>query len=37
MLLEKFYEDQTQTLYTGVHKRFLVHYGLWTEFLADVF
>ena len=34
MLLETFYKDRTKILCTGAHKRILIHYGLWTEFLV---
>ena len=32
-----FYKDQTKTVCTGTHKRILIHYGLWTEFLINEF
>ena len=37
MLLETFYKYWTKTLCTGAHKRILIHYGLWTEFLVCEF
>ena len=33
MLLETFYEGWTDNLCTGVHKRILIYYDLWREFL----
>ena len=35
--LKLFYEDRTKSLCTGAHKRILMHYGLWTEFLVIEF
>ena len=35
MKLKTFYEDQTNDLCTGAHKRNLVVKGLWTEHLVS--
>ena len=37
MLLETLYKDRTKPLCTGEHKRILMHYGLWTEFIVSEF
>ena len=37
MLLETIYKDRTKTLWTGAHKRILIHYGLWTVFHVSEF
>ena len=37
MLLETFYKDRTKTLCTGAHKRILIYFGLWREFLSNEF
>ena len=37
MLLDIFYEDQTNNLFTSAPKRIQKHYGLWTEFLVSVY
>ena len=37
MLLKTFYKDWRKTLCTGTHKRIVIHYGLWMEFLLSEF
>ena len=37
MLFEAFYEFQIHYVCTGICKRILKHYGLWTEFLDSIF
>ena len=37
ILLETFYKDQPKILYTGAHKKILIHWGLWSEFLVSEF
>ena len=37
IVLETFLEDWTKTLCIGAHKRVLMHYGLWRQFLVSAF
>ena len=37
ILLEAFYKDRINTLHTRTHKRILMQYGLWMEFLVREF